>query len=90
MRKSVAMLLVGLASSLGGGSHSAPADAQAIVGGNALELHDFADGAFGLLAVGAPADEDVRIPGLSCLGRPLLNAAGARCVVESAQGVEFK
>jgi hypothetical protein len=34
--------------------------------------------------------EDVRITGLTYLGRPILGAADARCVVENARGVEFK
>jgi hypothetical protein len=34
--------------------------------------------------------DDVRFSGLSYLSRPLVNAADARCVVENAEGVEFK
>jgi hypothetical protein len=34
--------------------------------------------------------ENVRIEGLQYLGRPILSAAEARCVIDNATGVEFR
>ncbi len=50
------MFLVGLAASPIGWSHAAPADFHAAVDGRALELHDFTQGAFGLLEVSGPRE----------------------------------
>jgi hypothetical protein len=62
MRKSIAIFLVGLASSLCGWSQSAPPDFRATLDGQPLELHDFTQGAFGLFEVAGARDVAIGTP----------------------------